>query len=403
MCKRMKKNHIWNCFAVLAAVLILLAFCFSFGKPVSTYAASDVPGKVTLKSVTAPAYGQVKITWKKTDRATDYYIYYKETKAGKWTKLAAVKSDNTSYTHKASSKYPLTSGKTYAYTVKAYNNVSKKTGAYNKKGMLIQIIPETVKLKSATVNSDQISVDLAWNKADGCDSYEIYRRTYRSSWKMIARVKANVLKYTDSTPRRGWANYYTVCGYDSKTKTSGNRSNIISAVLDSPSFSFPTIRAAYLDALRGVQAGDMNDLFYALQDVGVNVEYFVYDMNNDSIPELIVGTDCTWDEEDKSYTRKFCQVYTCVKTSSGYQAKKLNGYLWDPQMSAKHDYLFENYYWYSKSTNVKHIWFIEDGYLKKYGETLQYTIGSKELIDFDARNQKPVWTKITDTSALAGL
>lgn len=79
--------------------------------------------------------------------------------------------------------------------------------------------------------------------------------------KMIARVKGNALKYTDPAPRRGWANYYTVCGYDSRTDTSGNRSNIISAVLDSPVFTFPTVRAAYVDVLRGIQAGDSQGPF----------------------------------------------------------------------------------------------------------------------------------------------
>ena len=74
-------------------------------------------------------------------------------------------------------------------------------------------------------------------------------------------------------------------------------------------------------------------------------------------------------------------------------------------MSEKHDYLYENYYWYSKSVNFKYLWFIdkEDNILKQYSEPLNYKVGSKELIDFDSRNWKPVWTKITDTSALSGL
>lgn len=404
MCEKMKKNYVRKYQAVvLITTLMLLLGSFLFGKSVSTYAASDVPGKVTLQSVTTPSYGQAKITWKKANNATNYYIYYKEAEAGKWTRLATVKSGSTSYTHKASAKYPLTNGKSYFYTVRAYNSASKKTGTYNKKGIMVQILPETVKLKTAQINSDQISVNLTWNKASGCDSYEIYRRTYRSAWKMIARVKADVLKYTDVTPLRGWNNYYTVCAYDSKTKIGSNRSNIVVASLDSPSFTFSTVRAAYMDVLRGVQAGDMRDLFDAMWSGGVNVEYFVYDMNNDSIPELIVGSDCTWEEENKSYTRKICQVYTCEKTALGYQPRRLSGTLWDPQMSGKNKYLYENYYWYSRSVNIKHIWFLNGESFGKYGETLQYTIGSKELIDFDTENPKPAWKKITDTSALAGV
>ena len=114
---------------------------------------------------------------------------------------------------------------------------------------------------------------------------------------------------------------------------------------------------------------------------------------------------CPWEEGDKTYTRKICQLYTCEKTGSGYKSKRMSGYFWDPQMSEKHDYLYENYYWYSKSVNFKYLWFIdkEDNILKQYSEPLNYKVGSKELIDFDSRNRKPVWTKITDTSALSGL
>ena len=113
-------------------------------------------------------------------------------------------------------------------------------------------------------------------KAGGCDAYEIYRRTYRSSWKRIARVKSNTLKYKDTTPVRGWANYYAVCGYDSKTKTTGNRSNILLAVLDSPQFTFPTVRDAYVDVLRAVKAGDKIGMIEPMPYGTVNLEYFVF-------------------------------------------------------------------------------------------------------------------------------
>ena len=406
MCERMKKDCIKKSHVtVFITVLMLLTFCFLFAKPASIFAATDVPGRTTIQDISTPAFGQVKLTWKKADNATDYHIYYKEKKAGKWTKLASVKAGTTSYTHKASAKYPLTTGRSYAYTVKAYNSASKKYGAYNKRGIMIQILPETVKLNKAEVNSDKISVNLSWSKAGGCDSYEIYRRTYRSSWKRIARVKSNTLKYKDTTPVRGWANYYAVCGYDSKTKTTGNRSNILLAVLDSPQFTFPTVRDAYVDVLRAVKAGDKIGMIEPMPYGTVNLEYFVFDMNNDSIPELIVGSDCPWEEGDKTYTRKICQLYTCEKTGSGYKSKRMSGYFWDPQMSEKHDYLYENYYWYAKSVNFKYRWFIdkEDNILKHYSEPLNYKVGSKELIDFDSRNKKPSWTKITDTSALSGL
>lgn len=200
----MKKDYIRKSSVIVwMVVLILVSFCFSFVKPGSVFAAADTPGRVTMQDISSPAFGQVKLVWKKADNVTDYYIYYKEKKSGKWTKLASVKAGTTSYVHKSSAKYPLTTGRSYAYTVKAYNSASQKYGAYDKRGIMIQILPETVKLNKAKVNSDKISVNLSWSKAGGCDAYEIYRRTYRSSWKRIARVKSNTLKYKDTTPLRG--------------------------------------------------------------------------------------------------------------------------------------------------------------------------------------------------------
>lgn len=126
-----KKSHV----TVFITVLMLLTFCFLFAKPVSTFAATDVPGRATMQDISTPAFGQVKLTWKKTDNATDYHIYYKEKKAGKWTKLASVKAGTTSYTHKASAKYPLTTGRSYAYTVKAYYSKTKTAGKYDEQGV----------------------------------------------------------------------------------------------------------------------------------------------------------------------------------------------------------------------------------------------------------------------------
>ena len=115
MCERMKKDCIKKFHVtVFITVLMLLTFCFLFAKPASIFAATDVPGRVTMQDISSPAFGQVKLTWKKADNATDYHIYYKEKKTGKWTKLASVKAGTTSYTHKASAKYPLTTGRSYA-------------------------------------------------------------------------------------------------------------------------------------------------------------------------------------------------------------------------------------------------------------------------------------------------
>ncbi|MDD7219728.1 MAG: fibronectin type III domain-containing protein [Clostridia bacterium] len=402
----MKKEKYLKRLKPLWMFLIILTAVLGIGHEsvkvfASTGTTNVIPGKVSVTKVSALAYNQVQIKWKKTDNATHYYIYYKKSKDSKWTKLASVKSNVSNYTHKSSSKYPIVVGQPYSYTVRAYNSTSGKYGAYNKKGLTVKTLPSTVKLLKAEVRSDKISVNLTWERAYGCDYYEIYRRTAKSSWKMIGRVKSNVLQYTDTAPQRGWRNIYTVRAYNSKTGVYGNydKTGVFAAIF-SVTFDFPTIQEAYRDVLRGINAGDMDHIFMEPENGVSNCEYFLYDMNNDEIPEMIVGSDCQWDEEDRSYIRKICHVYTCIKTEKGYQAKQLNCYIWDPQMSADHDCLYGNYYWYSQSANIKYKYFIEDNIVYCYGCPEEYKIGDKALEDFDAKNPKPVWTKISDYGPL---
>ena len=98
-----------------------------------------VPGKTNVASVKAIATNKVTITWNKTTNATSYRIYYKKSGAKKWSTLANVGSNTTSYTHTSNKKASLSAGKKYVYTVRAYNKKSKKWGNYNTKGITVTI------------------------------------------------------------------------------------------------------------------------------------------------------------------------------------------------------------------------------------------------------------------------
>ncbi len=74
---------------------------------------------------------KVNIRWNKTSNATSYRIYYRPSTTRKWTAVKTVNSKTTSYTH-VSSK--LKAGKKYYYTVRAYNQNSKKWGRYDATG-----------------------------------------------------------------------------------------------------------------------------------------------------------------------------------------------------------------------------------------------------------------------------
>ena len=98
-----------------------------------------VPGKTNVASVKAIATNKVTITWNKTTNATSYRVFYKKSGAKKWSTLANVGSNATSYTHTSNKKASLSAGKKYVYTVRAYNKSSKKWGNYNTKGVTVTI------------------------------------------------------------------------------------------------------------------------------------------------------------------------------------------------------------------------------------------------------------------------
>ena len=98
-----------------------------------------VPGKTNVTSVKAITTNKVTITWNKTANATSYRVFYKKSGAKKWSTLANVGSNATSYTHTSNKKASLSVGKKYVYTVRAYNKSSKKWGSYNTKGVTVTI------------------------------------------------------------------------------------------------------------------------------------------------------------------------------------------------------------------------------------------------------------------------
>lgn len=212
--KKKLKRSILMLFWVIMMITIL---------PTSASAASNpVPGKTDLTKISSSAYNKITINWKKTSNATNYVIYYKKSGASKWTKLATVKSTQTSYTHTSSKKYPIIVGQKYTYTVKSYNSKSRKYGSYDTKGLTTKTIPSTVKLGKATLNSSKTAVTVTWNKTNSCDYYVIYRKAGSSTkWTKLATVKSSVLKYTDKNPVKGVKNTYTVRSYYSKTRVYG--------------------------------------------------------------------------------------------------------------------------------------------------------------------------------------
>ena len=202
-----KRKYLYALFAFMIAALI----CIPQALQMRTQAAAAKPGTVKLSSIKATDYNKINIKWKKTSGATNYIVYYKETGGKKWIKIKTLDNTKSSYTHTSSSKYPIDTGYKYTYTVKAYNKKTKKSGAYNKKGLTIITVPQTVKLNEAKLNSNG-SVTVSWFKAGGADQYEVYVRN-KDNTKWLSLDTVSGLSCTDKYPFEGQDNIYTVKAY----------------------------------------------------------------------------------------------------------------------------------------------------------------------------------------------
>ena len=203
-----KRKYLYALFAFMIAALI----CIPQALQMRTQAASK-PGTVKLSSIKATDYNKINIKWKKTSGATNYIVYYKKAGASKWTKVKTLDNKKTSYTHTSSKKYPIMVGQKYQYTVKAYNKKTKKSGSYNKKGLIANTIPQTVTGMAATFNDEvDPTVTISWKPAKGATSYVVYFRTKdNTQWLRLGTTKS--LSYTDEGPYRGYNNAYTVRSY----------------------------------------------------------------------------------------------------------------------------------------------------------------------------------------------
>ena len=206
-----KRKYLYALFAFIIAALI----CIPQALQMRTQAAAK-PGTVKLSSIKATDYNKINIKWKKTSGATNYIVYYKEAGSKKWIKIKTLDSAKSSYTHTSSKKYPIDTGYKYTYTVKAYNKKTKKSGAYNKKGLTTNTVPQTVKLNEAKLNSNG-SVTISWFKAGGADTYDVYVRN-KGNTKWLSLDTVSGLSCTDKYPFEGQDNIYTVKAYSKSGK-----------------------------------------------------------------------------------------------------------------------------------------------------------------------------------------
>ena len=206
--------------------LLTLALMLFLPAAAAQAASGQQPGYVS--SITAKVSGnnKVTVTWKKAKNATSYRVYYKQA-GGKWKTLADV--NGTKYTHTSSKKYPLTAGKKYVYTVRAYNRYGRKWGSYDKKGKTVTIpaIPDKVNVTKIKANSYQ-EVQVNWSKAKNATSYHVYyKEAGARNWCKIDSVSGRYTSFkhrsSKSFPLKPGKKYvYTVKAYNGNSKKWGS-------------------------------------------------------------------------------------------------------------------------------------------------------------------------------------
>lgn len=177
-----------------------------------------------LGSVTSAAYNKVKVTWNAVPGATGYYVYRKVGKS--WKRLADVKG--TVYIDGTVSKYPVKTGVTYTYTVKAYRKTGSlvAAGAVDKVGIQGKAVPEKPVLVSAEYTGTN-KITLRWKKAAGATNYLVYRKVPGGKWQMIKNISgASMIGYTHVGSKefpieKGKTYIYTVRSYTTTGNTRG--------------------------------------------------------------------------------------------------------------------------------------------------------------------------------------
>lgn len=185
--------------------------------------AKPVPESARLRSVVSKAYDRLQITWDKVPGASGYYVFRKE--GSSWKRVASVKSN--SYLHISSNKFPIRTGQTYTYTVRAYRTVNGAgvKGTYDHAGISGKTIPGKPVVKKIEYDVNR-KIVITWKQVPGATGYVVYRKS-GSTWNKAATItgSGNTEYSSASTTKfpikEGNTYTYSIRSYTSTGKTYG--------------------------------------------------------------------------------------------------------------------------------------------------------------------------------------
>lgn len=171
-----------------------------------------LPKKPTLKTAESVDFNAIKVTWKKVDGASGYYVYRK-TDGEKYFKQIAEVNGNRTF---SSTDLSATTGVKYQYTVRAYRNRNGKpyAGLYDSKGVTATACTKAPTIKSG-VSTVSDKLKLTWSKVNGATGYNVYRKLENDkNYKLIKTINGNGnVEFTDSGLKCGVKYYYRVNGF----------------------------------------------------------------------------------------------------------------------------------------------------------------------------------------------
>ena len=119
------------------------------------------------------------ISWKKVDGAQNYTVYRKKQGEKKWKKLSSVESYTDSYEDKKAEE-----GATYSYFVRAVAGKSRSLRENSLSGICLKA-PEGFTLKKSGKK-----IKLSWNKKEGAEKYQVYKKTGDGKWEKLKDTKS---------------------------------------------------------------------------------------------------------------------------------------------------------------------------------------------------------------------